>query len=85
MPYVRITTRTLPPTETKDKRVRVRSENGTEADYPWDHRYDTDAMHENAARKLTMMEHPNRPITMYVVETTDMGYVFRAAVGMEAR
>lgn len=85
MPYVRITTRTLPPTETKDKRVRVRSENGTEADYPWDHRYDVDLVHENAARKVAVMEYPDQEITMHRIETTELGYVFRAAVGMETR
>lgn len=85
MKMTRIHTRTLPPTETKDKRVRVRSEAGTEADYPWDHRYDAPEMHYHAARKVAVMENPNQEITMFKVADTNMGYTFRAVIGRVAQ
>jgi hypothetical protein len=82
---IRIETRTLPPTETKDKRVRVRSQDGTVADYPWDHRYDAHEVHYFAARKVAVMENPNQEITVVKSADADMGYVFLAVIGRVAQ
>jgi hypothetical protein len=81
MRTVRITTRTLEPTLTRDKRIRVRSADGTVADYPWDHRYDAPEAHQEAARKVAVMENPNQEITMQRTGSDAMGYTFRAIIG----
>lgn len=82
MRTIRITTRTLPPTETTDKRVRVKSDDGTVAEYPWDHRYDAPEMHYHAARKVAVMENPDQEIVVVRSgEDGSMGYIFRAVIG----
>ncbi len=81
MRSVTITTRTLPPTDTQGKRVRVKSQDGTVADYPWDHRFDTPEMPEHAARTLAVLGTPNEPVTVQRIESNAMGYTFRALIG----
>lgn len=81
MRTVRITTRTLPPTDNEGKRVRAMSVHGTVADFPWDHSYDAPEMHEHAARKVAEMENPGEPVTMKRNGSTAMGYTFRAVIG----
>lgn len=81
MQSVHIITRTLTPTDTADKRVAVKSKNGTQAVFPWDHRYDDPEVHENAARKVAEQENPGQEITMQRVDTNALGYTFRALIG----
>jgi hypothetical protein len=76
-----IKTRTLPPTDTEGKRVRVRSQDGGEAVYPWDYSHDDDQVHEEAARKVAMMENPDQPVTLQLTDIDGMGRTFRAVIG----
>lgn len=77
----RITTRTIPPTDTKGKRVHVRSDNGAIAEYPWDHSKDAPEVHEAAAIKLARLGNPDAKITAHRIDTTALGYRFRVFVG----
>jgi len=76
-----IQTRTLPPTETKGKRVHVDSAAGLSATHPWDYAYDAPEVHENAARKVAEAENPGEQITLQRIDSGTMGYTFRAIVG----
>lgn len=76
-----IQTRTLPPTERKDKRVHVDSALGLSATHPWDQRYDAPEVHENAARKVAEAECPGEKITLQRIDSGAMGYTFRAIIG----
>jgi hypothetical protein len=81
MHTITITTRTLPPTDTEGKRVRVRTSEGFEADYPWDHAYDTPEVHDKVARQSVALGSPARTIEAFnLTESTAMGYTFTATV-----
>jgi hypothetical protein len=81
-----ITTRTSPATNTKGKEVLVRSSDGGKGTFPWDYRYDGPEVHENAARKIAVMENPNQEITMQRLrEDGPSGYAFRVIVGRVAQ
>lgn len=81
MRQITINTRTLPPTNTEPKRVRVRTSEGVEADYPWDHSHDAPEVHENAARQAAVMGDPAAPVTLHRTGSGPMGYTFRALIG----
>lgn len=76
-----IHTRTLPPTQDKDKRVRVRIDDGTLAEYAWDHAYDAPEVHERAARKAVLASNPGAEVTITRKGSDAMGYTFRALIG----
>lgn len=75
-----IYTRTMPPTDTTDKRVSLDTEEGTHVVYPWDHAYDAPEVHENAALKVAEMENPGRQVTVQRTGSSALGYTFRATV-----
>lgn len=77
----KIQTRTLPPIESKGKRVHVDSAAGLSTTHPWDHAYDAPEVHENAARKVAEAENPGEKITVQRIGTNAMGYTFRVIIG----
>lgn len=80
MQMINVTTRTLEPTDHKPKRVRVKTSEGLEAEYPWDHAHDAPEVHENAALKATQMTHQGSTVTMQRIGSGPMGYTFRALI-----
>jgi hypothetical protein len=80
MRAITITTRTLEPTDTKPKRVRVKTSDGLDAEYPWDHAYDAPEVHEHAALKAARLGNPAATATAYRLVTAAMGYTFRVHI-----
>lgn len=81
MREIDIVTRTLPPTDTEPKRVRVRTTDGYSADYLWDHGYDGPEVHKNAARQAATLGKPDATVTaLHRIHEDSLGYTFRATV-----
>lgn len=79
MRSIDINTRTMPPTERTEKRVRVRTSEGALAEYSWDHSYDAPEVHERAARRI--LGEPDEAVTIQRTGSHEMGYTFRALIG----
>lgn len=75
-----ITTRTIPPTETAPKKIRLRSEDGSDTYYPWDHSLDAPEAHEAGALHLATVENHGRTVTVERTTVGAMGYEFRVSV-----
>lgn len=74
-----VKTRTLPPTETKDKRVKVTRSDGPVGEYPWDHQYDAPEMHLAAVYKL-VGPRPSHIVNVYQTGSDAMGYTYRVTI-----
>lgn len=76
-----IATRTIAPTATRDKRVRVDSALATANFYPWDHTVPEEEVHMNVARRVAENENPEDAVRVELLRISATGYTFRVTVG----
>lgn len=80
MEIVLVKTHTRPPTNTKDKRVRVEANDGRLAEYAWNHNYsDAPDMHLHAVH-LLIGPHPSHTVSVHQLSTHAMGYTYRVVI-----
>jgi hypothetical protein len=80
MESILVKTRTMPPTETKGKRVHVEGNDGRMAEYSWNHQYsDAPDMHLFAVNQL-IGPRPSHTVTVQQISTQAMGYTYRVLI-----
>jgi hypothetical protein len=75
MQTITAVTRTLPPTDTEAKRVRVHTDEGAVAEYPWDHSQDAPEVHLAAVFKL-IGPRPSHHVTVRQTGSDALGYTY---------